>query len=244
MTDQPVIRCAACGGPLAPGAMRCAFCGSQIAQAACAGCLALVPAGASHCPMCGLALEGPVAADARAMRCPGCAGTLAAVEVGKVRLRPCGQCGGIWMDRAAFADLARAHEARDVFLGSGLGAPPAGVGPADPAEVRYRPCPACGKLMNRQNYARISGVIVDACREDGLWFDRDELRKVVVFIEGGGLDRAAQRERETRPAAPIEAGALPAILGSAEAARGSGELPGLVVEALFDAAHYMFRLLP
>lgn len=60
--------------------------------------------------------------------------------------------------------------------------------------VHYRPCPDCGNLMNRSNYGRISGVILDSCREHGLWFDRDELRRVLAFVEAGGLDRSQERQ--------------------------------------------------
>jgi hypothetical protein len=50
--------------------------------------------------------------------------------------------------------------------------------------------------MNRVNFARCSGVIVDVCRLHGTWFDRDELRHIVEFIRGGGLDKARVIEIE------------------------------------------------
>ena len=59
-----------------------------------------------------------------------------------------------------------------------------------PQAIRYRPCAQCGKLMNRTNYGRISGVVLDTCKQRGLWFDQDELRRVLMFIEGGGLERS------------------------------------------------------
>ena len=48
--------------------------------------------------------------------------------------------------------------------------------------------------MNRLNYARHSGVILDVCKTHGIWFDLDELRRVLAFITGGGLDRARDAE--------------------------------------------------
>ena len=65
------------------------------------------------------------------------------------------------------------------------------------AEIRYRPCPACDELMNRFNFAGCSGVILDACRPHGVWFDADELRRIVEFIRGGGLDVARGKELQT-----------------------------------------------
>jgi Zn-finger nucleic acid-binding protein len=49
--------------------------------------------------------------------------------------------------------------------------------------------------MNRVNFARCSGVIVDVCKGHGTWFDRDELRRIVEFIRGGGLDASRAREK-------------------------------------------------
>ena len=62
--------------------------------------------------------------------------------------------------------------------------------------VRYIPCPKCAKLMNRVNFAKSSGVIVDVCKSDGVWLDRGELQRVVGFIDGGGLEVAREHERE------------------------------------------------
>jgi Zn-finger nucleic acid-binding protein len=50
--------------------------------------------------------------------------------------------------------------------------------------------------MNRTNYSGGSGIIVDSCQTDGIWFDRGELTAVVAFIEGGGLDKFRKREKE------------------------------------------------
>jgi hypothetical protein len=51
-------------------------------------------------------------------------------------------------------------------------------------------------MMNRVNFAHGSGVILDVCRAHGTFFDRDELHRVVTFIQDGGLERARVRERE------------------------------------------------
>ena len=49
--------------------------------------------------------------------------------------------------------------------------------------------------MNRINFARCSGVIVDVCKGHGTWFDRDELRAIVEFVRGGGLELSREREK-------------------------------------------------
>jgi Zn-finger nucleic acid-binding protein len=92
-----------------------------------------------------------------------------------------------------FQKLCAEEERRSVFLGAELQArhtPAASV-----TTVRYVPCPDCGKLMNRVNFGKRSGVVVDACAHHGTWFDADELRRVVEFVRDGGLDRARAQER-------------------------------------------------
>lgn len=49
--------------------------------------------------------------------------------------------------------------------------------------------------MNRINFARCSGVIVDICKGHGTWFDRDELSGIVQFIRGGGLEVSRKKEK-------------------------------------------------
>jgi Zn-finger nucleic acid-binding protein len=49
--------------------------------------------------------------------------------------------------------------------------------------------------MNRINFARCSGVIVDFCKQHGTWFDRDELSSIVQFINDGGLNASRAREK-------------------------------------------------
>ena len=49
--------------------------------------------------------------------------------------------------------------------------------------------------MNRINFARCSGVIVDICKGHGTWFDRDELSRIVQFIRAGGLEASRAKEK-------------------------------------------------
>jgi hypothetical protein len=45
--------------------------------------------------------------------------------------------------------------------------------------------------MQRRNFGKRSGVIVDVCGKHGVWLDADELEAVAAFIERGGLAAAA-----------------------------------------------------
>ena len=75
--------------------------------------------------------------------------------------------------------------------------------------------------MNRLNFGRLSGAIVDVCRGHGTFLDAGELHRIVRFIQGGGLDRARQRQlddlkdeerrlRAAQSAQPPAAGERPA----------------------------------
>jgi Zn-finger nucleic acid-binding protein len=58
-------------------------------------------------------------------------------------------------------------------------------------------------MMYRRNYGRRSGVIVDICKDHGIWFDADELPRILAWIRSGGQakaeeERAAQEARDER----------------------------------------------
>ena len=183
--------CASCGAPIPVDAVQCPYCRCQAATVACPTCLGLVPVAARHCPRCGAAVvvqeHGPAG-----LQCPECRTAMVKASVGQIDLDQCLRCGGVWLDLALFERVAADREERGTVLGALPGdqakAPPA------PEAIHYRPCPACGKLMNRTNYGRISGVILDTCKEHGLWFDKDELRRVLEFIQKGGLDKSRERQ--------------------------------------------------
>ena len=61
-------------------------------------------------------------------------------------------------------------------------------------EVAYLKCPACETMMNRVNYGRISGVLIDYCREHGYWLDNGELEKIAKWVSTGGLAQKRQRD--------------------------------------------------
>lgn len=127
--------------------------------------------------------------------------------MGDSAMLECEQCRAVWIDAATFEHICASRETQAAVLHHWTGPEPAGAasGPVDragrstaakPAEIRYRKCVACGTMMNRLNFGRLSGTIVDACRGHGTLLDAGELHSVVRFIQGGGLDRARQRQIE------------------------------------------------
>ncbi|NLB63583.1 MAG: zf-TFIIB domain-containing protein [Fibrobacter sp.] len=60
--------------------------------------------------------------------------------------------------------------------------------------VKYVKCPVCQKVMNRMNFGDSSGIIIDQCRDHGIYLDAGELQRIVSWVKQGGLRRNEQRE--------------------------------------------------
>jgi Zn-finger nucleic acid-binding protein len=159
--------------------------------------MALLFEGSAFCPSCGAARSRSEETQPHATKCPACRGDMHWIRVGEVDLLECASCDGTWIEAAAFDRLCtdREHHATMTLKPVQLkqnssGAAPAGSG------IRYRACPQCGKIMNRQNFGRLSGAVVDTCRGHGTFLDRGELHQVVKFILEGGFSRMRQTELE------------------------------------------------
>lgn len=152
--------------------------------------------GSKHCPHCGATAAIPTAAQLSVLKCPRCKIEMSAITLGTTAMRECEKCEGLWVEVAAFEKICADREQYASVLGveASVQSAKTAFGEELPKAV-YVPCPQCGALMNRVNFAHCSGVIVDICKGHGTWFDRDELRKIIEFIRAGGLERARQKEK-------------------------------------------------
>ena len=107
----------------------------------------------------------------------------------------CASCASVWLGSDTFMQLCQDREERGAVASIVAGPASVGVVPTAGANVRYVHCPICTKVMNRENFGRQSGVVIDVCKSHGVWFERGELRSVLVFIDGGGLERARIRDQ-------------------------------------------------
>ena len=151
--------------------------------------------GSRHCPHCGAAAAPATAAELSVLKCPRCKIDMSSITLGTTAMRECETCAGLWVEVAAFENICADREQQSAVLGAASPAPAHQSPSGDPDKIRYVPCPQCGQLMNRINFARCSGVIVDVCKGHGTWFDRDELSGIVQFIRGGGLEVSRQKEK-------------------------------------------------
>ena len=188
MPDARGLHCPNCGAAVDPDVRRCPYCKARLAAVACPSCFALMFEGAAFCSKCGAA-RARAESPAAPVRCPGCAGDLGRVDVGKTALLECTRCDGAWLDAAAFEALCADEEAQAAVLHRYAGRDETARTP-----VKYRKCVRCGKMMNRVNFARLSGAIVDVCSGHGTFLDAGELHQIVAFIRAGGMDRARTRQ--------------------------------------------------
>jgi Zn-finger nucleic acid-binding protein len=123
--------------------------------------------------------------------CPRCEVPMRGAKIGDFSVAKCSQCGGFFVPNETF-DKMQERSDRVIF--------PTGGGQRGKVEqesaVRYVRCPVCLNMMNRTNFARISGVIIDSCRGHGIWFDPDEMEKIMDFIARGGLQKSKAADIE------------------------------------------------
>ena len=114
------------------------------------------------------------------------------VQVGDTAMLECRRCRAVWIDAATFEHVCANREAQAAVLHHWPATGNSDVG----RPVRYRKCVACGTMMNRLNFGKISGTIVDVCKGHGTLLDAGELHRIVSFVQGGGMERMRQRQIE------------------------------------------------
>ncbi len=187
------LNCPNCGAGVESDRSQCQFCKTRLKTVACPKCFGLMFVGNKFCASCGaIAAPVEVALDDKVGSCPRCSNDLEQLQIGETNLLGCGKCDGLWIGGATFEDICADAEKRSAVLGFFDNREKR---PQTFTKVNYVPCPQCGQLMNRSNFARASGVIVDICKQHGVWFDADELPTIVKFIQNGGMELARQREK-------------------------------------------------
>jgi len=111
------------------------------------------------------------------MNCPVCKEPMLVLELDKIEIDHCINCGGIWLDNGELELLLETKEERnrlkDLFK------------EAESVKERSYSCPICGKRMNKVFVGEERKVIIDKCKKNhGLWFDQGELQKVVEIDTG------------------------------------------------------------
>jgi Zn-finger nucleic acid-binding protein len=179
--------CPFCGNECPALVRICPHCDVRLENVRCQRCFSLQAPGAFHCTRCAHPLELEPLLDATDAPCPRCSLPLEGSPGGNGRTHECPRCGGLFVPREALAEILCGAELGGVLRD--------GPQRRELEQVRYVACPQCHNAMNRVNFGKVSGVIVDVCKVHGTWFDAGELTRVVAFAAAGGLERTRAREK-------------------------------------------------
>lgn len=186
-----MANCANCSAPLPPGSIRCAYCGSR-----------------NDVDLKGVNYYTTHGTDS-GRTCPRCAITLKTIDLkvgGTFLIERCDDCFGLFFDPGELDALLAASVANVFEIDrKGIEAVNAGMRSSEYG-ISYIKCPVCANLMNRVNFGAKSGVIVNRCRDHGIWLDGGELRHLFEWMKAGGklLDREVQEERKREEAREVQ----------------------------------------
>ena len=124
--------------------------------------------------------------------CPRCEGELGIRFVGSSDVVECTRCGGLWLDPARFERICLEAERSPKVTFRVTSTPSEGDPPTDRSV--YIACVRCGELMLHRQFRRAdrsSGVVLDFCKEHGVWLDPHELEKIVAFVQRAGHEFAS-----------------------------------------------------
>jgi len=178
-----MARCSNCNAPLAPGSLLCGYCGNRTDID-----LKGIHYYTTHendtlrvCPRCNIKLK-----------------TLDLKLHGRFLIDRCKQCMGIFFDPGELEALLEATVAN--VSGIDRAGLEAINEKRDPNQhpISYIKCPVCEQLMHRVNFGTKSGVIVDRCKEHGVWLDGGELRQLFEWMKLGGQLLEQERQEQQR----------------------------------------------
>ncbi len=208
-----VHRCDSCGAQASLDALECEYCGAGIWKPSdalsliCPGCFGRNSEDSRFCTACGVAFDPePIPVEGKELPCPCCTRLMPVRRVAGLAVNECPGCNGLWVPGEKFDQLVdRAIESRAQAGPEASGSTPRVKG-ANPyrQSVQYRKCPECEAFMQRRNFRKTSGVIIDRCNH-GTWLDADELERIVGFIVSGGRPesdrtmKAMDEHARTRP---------------------------------------------
>ena len=204
------FHCRQCGAVAKPGDKECSYCGGGLIErdfqrtTLCPICFTRLDDDSHHCNKCGVEIH-PQALTAipEGVDCPRCKGVLGIRCVAEGEVIECTACGGIWLDPTCFDRIYKAAQDKETATFRTPGAEPPG---SIPNTMAYIPCVRCGELMHRRQFRhreRSSGVVLDVCKDHGVWLDHSEIERIVTFQHqsGGALitERPAMKAETFTP---------------------------------------------
>ncbi|XZG69362.1 hypothetical protein ACTSKR_11945 [Chitinibacteraceae bacterium HSL-7] len=210
------MNCTGCGAPLAIDALVCGYCGL-------------------HNAVDLLAIRDFRVLDTHSdLTCPAGCGDLQRIRLGAgldVTVGFCGTCKGLhFAPGATELALARvAAQVREINHGRIRAIKAQRV---TREVVQYRPCAVCRDRMVRRIYSQHIPVMVDVCRDHGMWLDGGEFSVLAEWAEAGGEQVVRQQAADSARMTPAMTVSLDAdrVLADARGrrpARSAGRFHGL-----------------
>ena len=174
-------------------------------MANCTNCSAPLPTASIRCDYCGgrndTDLKGvhyyTTHETESARICPRCSIGLKTIDLNindRFLIERCDECLGLFFDPNELESVLEATVANVFTINrsqlNGIKA----MKISSEKSAFYIKCPVCSTIMNRVNFGTNSGVIVDRCKEHGVWLDGGELRHLFEWMKAGG--KLLQQERE------------------------------------------------
>ena len=177
-----MARCSNCKAPLSDGTLLCAYCGNR-----------------NDVDLTGIHYYTTHKSETPRI-CPRCNVKLKTIDLkmnGTFLIQRCDECYGLFFDPGELDALLEATVS-NVFEIDRPGLADINARRQDPYPVSYIKCPVCSQLMNRVNFGTKSGVIVDRCKEHGVWLDGGELRQLFEWMKLGGQLLENERQEQLR----------------------------------------------
>jgi len=176
-------KCINCAAPLPPNSIECQYCGSR-----------------NDTDLKGVHDFTTNELDCDRI-CPKCDISLRTIDLkvnGKFLIERCDHCFGLFFDPGELEAILDASVQNVYTINlkkldniNNAMTPKA-------TQVTYIKCPVCSKFMNRVNFGTKSGVVVDRCKEHGIWLNGGELRHLFEWKKAGGKLLHEQREDEKK----------------------------------------------
>ena len=168
----------------------------------CPSCAAPIPTHGVVCSYCGQRLDVDLKglgqscsdSDNEDLHCPDCDTTLQSLLIGsetdnygeEINVCRCSGCLGLFIRRETLDLILRIKVLQPNEVNYQLLTNLEQSNHSMSKGWKYRPCPKCRTLMNRKLHGRRSGVIIDSCRDHGIWLDAGELRQLMEWTRAGG----------------------------------------------------------
>lgn len=118
------------------------------------------------------------------MHCPCCNQDLQTTSYEHISIFTCPKCQGIWLDESQLNTIVVKRENQFPLKEITTAIDKSEAGIPDAEVSKKLQCPECSQQMRSTNYNYSSGIILNVCPQgDGLWFDKDELKKLEMFME-------------------------------------------------------------